>query len=133
MAGIGPDGNGVFHPSAIEQLKQTGSWLKINGEGIYATRGRSGELWKQGDSIRFTQSKDGKTIYAFSFELPESRLSLSSVQPKVNSKIHLMGTDVPLKWQYDSVSGLAIEVPGVLKRQIGEAGQLAYGFKIEVE
>jgi alpha-L-fucosidase len=133
MAGIGPDGNGMFHPSAVQQLKQTGSWLKINGEGIYATRGRAGELWKQGDGIRFTQSKDRKIIYAFSFDWPESRLILSSVKPKENSKIHLLGIAAPLKWKYDTGDGLVIEIPASLKSQIREAGQLAYGFKVEVE
>ncbi len=132
MAGIGPDGNGIFHPSAVEQLKQTGKWLKINGEGIYATRPRSGELWKQGDRIRFTQSKDHKKIFAFSFDWPETQLVLSSVIPKENSKIYLFGTEAPLKWKHDSVIGLIIDVPPSLKSQISEAGQLAYGFKIEV-
>lgn len=132
MAGIGPDGNGIFHPSAVEQLKQTGKWLKINGQGIYATRPRSGELWKQGDRIRFTQSKDHKKIFAFSFDWPETQLVLPSVIPKENSKIYLFGIEAPLKWKHDSVSGLIIDVPPSLKSQISEAGQLAYGFKIEV-
>lgn len=132
MAGIGPDGNGTFHPSAIEQLKQTGSWLKINGEGIYATRARAEDLWNQGDRIRFTQSKDGKRIYAFSYDWPESQLILSSVNPKENSKIHLLGINAPLKWEFDSSKGLIIDVPAALKGQISETGQLAYGFKIEV-
>ena len=49
MVGIGPDEDGRFHPTAIAQLKQVGQWLKANGEGIYATRARDGDLWKESD------------------------------------------------------------------------------------
>src|SRR5512140_1552039 len=37
MVGIGPDANGQFHPTAIQQLQQAGAWLKTNGPAIYAT------------------------------------------------------------------------------------------------
>lgn len=132
MAGIGPDGNGEFHPKAIEQLKQTGAWLKIYGEGIYATRPREGELWKEGELIKFTRSKDNKTIYAFSLEWPGNQFILQSVKPKEGSKIYLMGNKIPLKWVYDASHGLVIELQPDLKFKPSEAGQLAYGFKIEV-
>ena len=33
MDGIGPDGDGHFHPTAVSQLKEVGAWLKINGRG----------------------------------------------------------------------------------------------------
>ena len=132
MVGIGPDGNGKFHSKAVEQLKQTGRWLKINGEGIYATRPRESDLWKEGDKIRFTRSKDNKIVYAFSFEWPDNELILHSVRPKENGKIFLLGINAPLKWKYDSSNQLVIEIPSALQSKIPEAGQLAYGFRIEV-
>jgi alpha-L-fucosidase len=132
MAGIGPDGNGKFHPKAIEQLKQTGSWLKINGEGIYATRAREGELWKEGDAIRFTRSKDGRKVYAFAYEWPGEQLILRSVKPRENSKIFLSGISTPLDWSYDPSTGLAIRLPQALKSKLSETAQLAFGFSIEV-
>ena len=132
MAAIGPDGNGKFHPKAIEQLRQTGAWLRINGEGIYATRAREEELWKEGEQVRFTRSKDNKTVYAFSLEWPGSQLVLKTVKPKRRSKIYLMGNNTPLKWIYDTSKGLVIEFPSELEFKIPKAGQLAYGFKIEV-
>lgn len=132
MAGIGPDGNGKFHPKAIEQLKQTGAWLKIYGEGIYATRAREGELWKEGKQVRFTRSKDNKTVYVFLLEWPGNQLNLQSVKPKEGGKICLIGENTPLKWMHDASRGLVIELPEELKVKIPKAGQLAYGFKIEV-
>jgi alpha-L-fucosidase len=133
MAGIGPDGTGKFHRAAITQLKRTGAWLRINGQGIYATRARDGDLWKEGDNIRFTRSKDNQSVYAFSFKWPEEKLILRSVKPKKNAKIYLMGIPRPLNWRYDSSQGLIIETPGGIKSRLPDIAHLCYGFKIPVE
>jgi alpha-L-fucosidase len=77
----------------IEIVKEIGAWLKLNGEAIYATRpwkvygeGPSTKVAEKGQfdgqkdvsdkpftsaDIRFTQSKDGKTLYAIVLELPK--------------------------------------------------------------
>ena len=132
MAAIGPDGTGKFHPKAIEQLKKTGTWLRINGKGIYATRARDGELWKEGDNIRFTRSKDQRTVYAFAYAWPEDKLVLTSVKPRVDGKIYLMGFERPLKWTYDSSHGLVIETPAEVRSKLPEGSHLGYGFVIPV-
>ncbi|MEJ0103941.1 MAG: alpha-L-fucosidase C-terminal domain-containing protein [Bacteroidota bacterium] len=130
---MGPDGNGRFHPTAITQLKETGEWLKKNGEGIYATRPRSGDLWKEGDNIRFTRSKDNKTVYAFCFEWPGEQLILTSVKPVKKSKITFLGWDQhPLNWKYDSAKGLILSIPAEWKEKFSGPAALAYGFKIEI-
>jgi alpha-L-fucosidase len=77
----------------IEVVKDIGTWLKVNGEAIYATRpwkifgegpsttaevekNKFGGLKDVGskpytaEDIRFTQSKDGKTLYAIVLEIP---------------------------------------------------------------
>ena len=56
---LGPDDNGKFHPKVIETLQEVGAWLKVNGEAIYAIApAQTGDLWREGDSIRFTRTKD---------------------------------------------------------------------------
>ena len=77
----------------IEIVKEIGAWLKVNGEAIYATRpwksygeGPSTVAVEKGqfdgqkdmsdkpftsEDIRFTQSKDGQTLYAIVLELPK--------------------------------------------------------------
>jgi alpha-L-fucosidase len=130
MAGIGPDGNGRFHPKAIEQLRETGEWLRVNGKGIYATRAREGELWKEGDHIRFTRTKDNKTVYAFSLERPAEQLVLDTVRPRPGSTIRLLGANIPLQWDYDN--RLTIHIPSATLNALPAAGQLAYGFSIDV-
>lgn len=55
--GIGPNGNGEFHPEAARQLRAAGAWLKVNSEAIFATRPRNDSSWMEGDSIRFTRPR----------------------------------------------------------------------------
>lgn len=38
LINVGPTGYGTFPPIYEERFRQLGSWLKVNGEGIYATQ-----------------------------------------------------------------------------------------------
>lgn len=111
QVGVGPDGAGRFHPTAVRQLKEAGKWLSVCGGGIYATRARSGELWREGDTIRFTRSKDDRTIHCFALAWPGRTLTLKTVRLRPKSQVRMMGYSEPLPWRYDSVSGLQIELP----------------------
>ena len=133
MVGVGPDGNGKFHPEAERQLRQTGRWLKLNGEGVYATRARTGEGWKEGDSIRFTRSKDNKTVYTHCYNWPQKQLLLKSVKPVAGSKIYLLGNETPLKWEVNPAGELTIQTPDHLLNMIPPELRLAYTFKITVQ
>ena len=132
MVGIGPEGNGHFHPAAISQLKEVGAWLRLNGEGIYTTRARDGDLWKEGEDIRFTRSKDNRTVFAFSNAWPGETLQIKTVKPRDNSKIYLMGHPEPLKWNYDTAGGLTIHLSDEIRNAIPETARHAFGFKISV-
>ena len=94
----------------IEIVKGIGAWLKVNGEAIYATRPwktygegpstvavEAGPFDKAGmkdvgskpftaEDIRFTQSKDGQTLYAIVLEIPkDGQVTVTSLA--TNSKI----------------------------------------------
>ncbi len=125
MVGIGPDGTGRFHPTAIAQLEEVGAWLKINGEGIYDTHERSGNLWKEGDKVRFTEREDGKYVYALLLSRPGATVELSTVKAVAGSKISLLGHEKALAWSA-SDKGLTIQFPDTAKQS------LAYVLKIEV-
>jgi len=132
MVGIGPDGNGRFSDEATRQLIRVGSWLRINGEGIYATRPRAGELWHEGDSIRYTASKDQRKAYAFALAWPGKNLNLRTVRPKRSSAISLLGYDKPLEWAWDTASGTSIKLPDDLQDETHRPCRTAWCFKILV-
>jgi alpha-L-fucosidase len=131
QVGIGPDGAGRFHPAAVEQVKQVGNWMKIAGPGIYATRSRAGELWREGDTIRFTQSKDHRTVCCFLMEWPGRTLRLRSVRPRAGSRISMFGYPEPLRWQFDSTAGLQIELPEAMADEARRPTQYAWGLAIQ--
>jgi alpha-L-fucosidase len=132
MVAIGPDANGQFAPAALEDLKAAGEWLKVNGEGIYATRPREGQLWKEGKTIRFTRTKDQKTVYAFSLGWPGSTLTLKTVIPAAGSQVTLLGSNTPLHWSYNADAGTVIELPPAMQDDTKRPCKFAYGFKIQL-
>jgi len=132
QVGIGSDAHGNFHPSAVQQLRETGQWLKVNGEGIYNTRARDGALWKEGDDIRFSRTKDRRYIYAFLLKWPGDTIALKSVKAKPGSTITMLGTAQPLTWRNDESRGLVVEIPSSLQDESKRPCKYAYGFRIQV-
>ena len=99
MVGIGPDGDGAFHPEAIRQLEETGKWLKINGDAIYNTVMYSEDYYMEQHEINtvyFTSSKDKKYMYAIS----------------VADDFH----DIKIKGDKDSFETIEIYTPDGLKQ-----------------
>jgi|GEM_PF-870437 len=97
MLNFGPKADGTIPDECSVPLLEMGEWLKANGEAIFASR--PWEIAEEGPTemsdntnaggaydIRYTQSKDGKKVYATSFGLPDGPLTLMST--KVTSKAH---------------------------------------------
>ena len=133
QVGVGPDATGKFHPTAVDQLKQVGGWLRVCGNGIYATRPREGELWHEADSLRFTRSKDGRTVHCFALDWPaNNELLLTSVRPKPGSRISMFGYPTPMKWNFDSARGLRIQLPESFQTAERRPNQYSWGWTIHV-
>jgi alpha-L-fucosidase len=132
MVGIGPDGDGRFHPTAISQLREVGQWLTVNGRGIYSTRPREAALWSEGADIRYTRTKDKRTVYAFALTWPGERLSLRSIRPAEGSTIQMMGAEVPLKWTLQG-AGLEVQIPPELQDESRRPCRFAWAFQIRTE
>ena len=124
MVGIGPDGSGRFHPTAIAQLEEVGAWLKVNGEGIFNTHARPGDGWKDGDAVRLTEGDDGRAVYAFVLQRPVGPVALRSVRAPVGARVTLLGSGQPLSWR-PAGEGMAIDFPSSAKPS------LAYTLRIE--
>ena len=131
MVGIGPDTDGRFHPRAIEQLEEAGAWLKVNGAAIYGTRARPADSWKEGDLVRFTRSKDNKTVYAIALAWPGSQLTLRSVRPVLGSNITMLGNEQSLPWTHSKGGRLEIALPADAPYKAGNPLGFAYAFKID--
>ena len=99
-------------------------------------RARPGDLWKQGDTLRFTRSKDNKTLYAIALKWPGNQLTLTTVKPLEGSTITLLSpADVQpraLPWSSTPEGGVQITL-GDAPYETGRPLAYAYAFKIEVE
>jgi alpha-L-fucosidase len=122
----------------IKIVSEIGSWLKINGEAIYATRpwriygeGPSTHASEKGqfdgqrdvsqtpltpEDIRFTQSKNGQTLYAIVLAIPtDSNVTIKSLGtdsrywPGKIGSVRLVGGDA-LSFNRDG-SGLHVTLP----------------------
>jgi alpha-L-fucosidase len=121
------DGQGALPAIQEDRLREIGKWLKVNGEGIYYTRSRSVIAE---NNVRFTRSKDNKTVYAISLEWPGKLLQLKSVKPVEGSKIYMLGYKKPLEWNYkDGVTSIVI--PEKLQKEANRPCKYAYTFRIE--
>ena len=86
--------------------------MKTNDEAIYGTR--TYDTFKEGDGIRFTKSKDGKTKYIFLFDFPDKMVTLAKVSANKTSKIQLLGSTAKIKWTQKG-QYLDINLPASLK------------------
>ncbi len=124
LLNIPPKPDGTLDEPSKKFLKELGQWMKINSQAIYATRpwttygegptaiqgGAFGDhkLGLTAKDIRFTRSKDGKTVYALLMDWPGDAavvgiesLGRNNHQRRIKS-VHLMGHNGPLKWTQSS-------------------------------
>ena len=135
----------------IKIVREIGAWLKVNGEAIYATRpwtiygeGPSTQSSEKGrfdgqadvskqaftaEDIRFTQSKDGKTLYALVLQIPaDGKVTITALGtdaanwPGKIASVRLVGGG-KLKFARDQ-SGLHVALPGKFD------GKTAFALKI---
>jgi alpha-L-fucosidase len=130
MVGVGPNGRGSFHPAAVDQLKETGRWLRINGEGIYATRPRPGALWSEGKDLRFTRSKDNRDIYCFALTWPGETLEITTLESNQVRTVELLGHSKKLQHRQDPQRGLVITIPDELQQPSNRPCDHVWGFRI---
>ncbi len=128
-------GDGSIDNKEEKILEDLAAWMKVNGEGIFATRpwkvfgegpaSAGAELSAQGfnegkgkpftaEDVRYTVSKDGKTINAIVMGVPEKPLRLTALGRSANAgsirSITLLGGD-SVKWKQED-DALVIEAPG---------------------
>jgi alpha-L-fucosidase len=111
---IGPGPDGDFDPNAYDRLKEIGSWINTNGEGIYGSR--MNKTFNEGETIRFTKSKDGQTQYVFLFEFPAGGTqTITKIDIPEKATIRLLGKEKNLKWKR-TANGVEITIPAALQQ-----------------
>jgi alpha-L-fucosidase len=132
MVGVGPSAHGEFHPEAVRQLKETGNWLKVNGEAIYSTRPRERTDFAEGDHIRFTRSKDKRWVYVIMTEWPGREITLTSLRPKDGSTIAMLGSETGVDWSTDGARGTVIRLSENLQNAANRPCEHAWSLKAQV-
>ncbi|HZL77458.1 MAG TPA: alpha-L-fucosidase [Candidatus Limnocylindrales bacterium] len=131
--------DGTPDADEIKIVSQIGAWMKVNGQAIYATRpwkifgegpsivtAEKGQFDGQADvqkkpftaeDIRFTQSKDGRTLYVIVLAFPadgqvtiKSLASNSQSWPGKIGSVRLLGVSGKLKFTRDE-TGLHLTLP----------------------
>lgn len=128
LLNVGPDANGELPAEAVSRLREIGSWMKVNGEAIYASRAiapyRAGKF-------RYTRLKDG-TVYAI--YLPDAKestlpktLRIPGPAPAAGAQVTLLGNDTPLQWRREG-DVTVVEVPAAMRKS--SAGSYAWAFRL---
>ncbi|MDQ0913459.1 alpha-L-fucosidase [Streptomyces canus] len=122
---IGPRADGTIPEIMQTRLRETGQWLRTNGEAVYDTTYWS-KMAELGDDIRFTV-RPNRAFYIHSLAQPGSRLTIEAPVPiRDGDAVTMLGHDRPLAWTV-SKGALVIDVPAAARK----AGQHVWVFKVK--
>lgn len=112
---VGPTPYGTIQPIYEERLSQLGSWLRVNGEGIYRTT-----PWVyQNDTVNphvwYTVSKFSSIlVYAFLLEWPENNIvTLGAPKPSNKTVVNLLGHSGYIPWKSGPNGGIQLHIPDI--------------------
>lgn len=133
LLNVSPTASGIINQDQQDRLKALGNWMNTFGEAVYNTRShnifgygtaehqkgshaeQSATMKYTEEDIRFTKSKDGKSLYVFILGQPEEGEDLiiqHVLSNSTNNKIidvTLLGVDEKVVWEYEE--NLKIKAP----------------------
>ncbi|MBO1332081.1 alpha-L-fucosidase [Streptomyces sp. VRA16 Mangrove soil] len=121
---IGPRADGTIPEIMQTRLRETGHWLRTNGEAIYGTTYWS-RMAQLGEDLRFTV-KQNEAFYIHSLAEPGATLTVEAPVPvRPGDKVTLLGHDRPLNWRVRN-GAFVVDVPAAARR----AGEHVWVFKV---
>ncbi|MGW4386349.1 alpha-L-fucosidase [Streptomyces sp. NPDC004685] len=122
---IGPRADGTIPEIMQTRLRETGHWLKTNGEAVYDTTYWS-RMAQLGEDLRFTV-RPNKAFYIHSLAEPGATLTVEAAVPvRPGDKVTMLGYDRPLNWR-TSGGSFVVDVPAAARA----AGEHVWVFKVE--
>ncbi|MEV6702723.1 alpha-L-fucosidase [Streptomyces sp. NPDC051453] len=122
---IGPRADGTIPEIMQTRLRETGHWLKTNGEAVYDTTYWS-RMAQLGEDLRFTV-RPNKAFYIHSLAEPGATLTVEAAVPvRPGDKVTMLGYDRPLNWRTTGGS-FVVDVPAAARA----AGEHVWVFKVE--
>ena len=122
---VGPEADGTIPAIQMSRLQAIGTWLKQNGEAIYATHpwSRANGDTAENIPVRFTQR--GRIVFATLLGGPKTgSITLKAFSAKPGSAIYLLGHSNPLDWS-QAGNDLTVHLPAKLP------GSYAYVLRVE--
>lgn len=145
MLNFGPRADGTVPEECRHALLEMGKWLKANGEAVYASRpwkisgegptnkgGHGHNPQYMAKDIRYTQSKDGKTVYATSFGRPDRQLTLYLTTVREissHAKVTMLANDRNIPFKLNSRKQLVLDTSAITSENAG--CKHAYSFAIQ--
>ncbi len=152
LLNVSPRADGVIEEEQRSVLAKIGKWLETHGEAVYGTRqydtfgfgtagnqasshdGQSAKIKYSADDIRFTISKDKKSLYVFFLGKPEKgeRLRFKALgrhrwaPPTPVTRVTVLGTGEEVEWE-DDTAHFYMTMPDV------EMNEIATVFKLELK
>ena len=129
MLSLSPTPDGRIPDGQRQPLLQVGDWLRTHSEAIYGTvpwtthaegdddklivERRGHKFWEydncNADDRRYTQSKDGSTVYAMTLGIPRESVTFEALNHEVGVEhVSLLGSEQPVNWS-QSQDGLTID------------------------
>ncbi|MBR1927433.1 MAG: alpha-L-fucosidase [Bacteroidales bacterium] len=117
LLNVGPSPEGTLDDTAYERLREIGDWMKVNSEGIYATK--AVEPYQDGQ-VHYTAKGD----YVYAFYIPEnadseslpSEIHLTAFVPVSSRAVSLLGAKGTLKWKKAAEGGSVVTIPEQLRK-----------------
>lgn len=124
LLNVGPAPDGTLDPKAYQRLEDIARWMDKNGEAIYGTR--MFDVFGETNGIRYTRSKDQKTLYVFFPDAPTGKVNLDHVPFLNGYKATLLGSNKTIKTT-NSTGKTTLQSP----KNIQQIGEYVWVVKLE--